>query len=399
MSKTDTGQSELRQKKRRIATSRPVAFRVGVFVDHHSQYGRDVLRGIARYANAVGPWVLHVPPGWYIRPYPGIADWSGDGVIAQVQSTPFASHLAGRLGLPVVDVNGSIPGLPFAQVVVDNRAVGVTGAKKLLSLGHQHFGFVGDARLVFSEERHEGFARTILESRADATCSHADQNATDLLRWAIDLPKPAAVLFMNDDSARGFLSLVHGHVRVPEELSVLGVDDDAVQVELASPRLSSIALPVERIGHEAARILHEMMEHPDRTPRRATRVMFPPLTVQDRASTEVAVPDALVAEAQHQIRALVARSDLSVVSLAEILAVSRRTLERRFRLTLNRAVLSEIHRVRIDRAQGLLTHTTFPMPHVARQCGFKSLRRFTIAFHRTTGITPGKFRRSQRHQT
>jgi LacI family transcriptional regulator len=379
---------------------------VAVFVHHHSQYGRDLLCGIAKYANAVGPWQLHVPPNWYVPPYDGIVEWAGDGVIAQVQSEPFARYLSTLADVPIIDVNGSMPNLPFSQVIVDNKAVGMTAAHASIGLGHRHFGFLGNDEFLFSEERYRGYASAIEAALPGTAIARADTKSDDLLHWALALPKPVAVLAAQDRIAREFLALLRGHVAVPEALSLTGVDNDAVEVELASPRLTSIALPVERVGYEAARLLHQLM---DETQARlaggsiATSISRPdpirsalaPLDIVDRASTAVALDDALVARTVHLIKSLVSLGDLSVAHLADQLAVSRRTLERRFRTALGRPVLAEIHRVRIERARGMLAHTTLPLDNVASACGFQSLRRFTIAFHQITGQTPGKYRRAK----
>jgi LacI family transcriptional regulator len=400
-------QSILRQSERRFATPPGAPLRVGVFVEHHSQYGRDLLCGIARYANAVGPWQLDVPPTWYLPPYHGIAEWVGDGVIAQVQSEPFARYLASRTGVPVVDVNGSVPDIPFAQVIVDGQATGALAAQKAIALGHERFAFLGDDEFTFSEKRYEGYARVIEAVFPGNVCSKADQKSIDLLRWAVELPKPVAILAANDHIAREFLALLQGHVPVPEAISVIGVDNDPVEVELASPRLTSVALPVDRVGYEAARLLHQLMDEAGGTgPTEASagtvdrhdpvRLLLAPLDVVERASTAIAVSDPLVAEALHLIKSLAPVAHLDVEHLADQLAVSRRTLERRFRSTLGRPVLAEIHRARVDRARGMLAHTVLPLEEVATACGFGSLRRFTIAFHNITGLTPGKFRREQR---
>lgn len=359
-----------------------------MFVDHHSAYGRGVLRGIARYANAMGPWTLVIPPNWYVPPYPGITDWRGDGVIAQVQSEPFANWLT-HFRVPVIDVNGSMTGLPFPQVLPDNAAAGALAAGHLLERGYRHFAVVGDSHYRFSDERRDAFEAAV--AAAGARCDYADVNDPALREWAARLPRPAGVFGCTDGWARRFMEACP--LRVPDEAAVIGVDDDELETTLARPPLTSVALPVEEIGYRAARTLHAMLQR--RTPvERVERIA--PSGITARASTDAdAADDPLVAAALRLMRETFA-ANASVQRFAAALGVSRRTLERRFREVRGRTVLEDLHRIRLARAERMLATTDVPVEQIGRLCGFRSPNRFAILFRRAYGTTPSAHRLATR---
>jgi LacI family transcriptional regulator len=194
----------------------------------------------------------------------------------------------------------------------------------------------------------------------------------------------------NDDRGRQVLEACRcGGLRVPEEVAVLGVDNDEVFCELSDPPLSSIALNAESAGYRAAELLDGMIHGRIKEPRRVT---VEAIRVATRRSTEVvAVADNDVAEALQFIRREKGRG-LSVADVAAEVAVSRRHLERRFRDTVGRTILEEIQMARIEHAKNLLLETKYPISKVAELSGFGSTGYFVQFFHSRVGKTPRKFR-------
>jgi len=210
-------------------------------------------------------------------------------------------------------------------------------------------------------------------------------------RWLTALPKPVAILASNDVPARHLADacLALGLV-VPEEVAILGVDNDESECQLSRPPLSSIAVAGERIGFEAASMLDDLICGRRRA---VTTIWVPPVRVETRQSTDtLAIDDPLVASALALIRTHFAEG-CSVGFLADRLATSRRTLERSFRSHLSRSVLDEIRRVRIERVRELLSETSLPMPLIAARTGFGNARRLAVVFRQVTGTTPTRFRR------
>jgi LacI family transcriptional regulator len=178
-------------------------------------------------------------------------------------------------------------------------------------------------------------------------------------------------------------------LHVPEDIAVLGVDNDDVFCELADPPLSSVALNAETAGYRAAELLDGMMKGKIRRPRRN---MVEAVGVVTRRSTEVvAVKDSDVATALQFIRREQGRG-ISVDRVAEEVAMSRRSLEKRFRETIGRTILEEIQLVRLERAKRLLLETTYPISKVAEISGFGSTGYFIQFFQKRIGKTPRRYR-------
>jgi LacI family transcriptional regulator len=182
-------------------------------------------------------------------------------------------------------------------------------------------------------------------------------------------------------------------LRIPDQVALLGVDNDELECRLTSPPLSSVENPSERIGYEAARLLDRLM---GATPPTELRISIPAPAVVTRQSTDtLAVEDQDMGRAMAFIREH-ACGGLSVSEVADHIALSRRMLERRFRQLLGRSVLQEIRNVRIGRARELLLKTDLPMPEIARRCGFSSPQRLAVVFGKIVGEVPTAFRRRGR---
>ncbi len=179
-------------------------------------------------------------------------------------------------------------------------------------------------------------------------------------------------------------------------MALLGVGNDELECRLTTPWLSSIEVPSQHIGFEAAALLDRLMAG---EPAPAQPVLLPPLRVVTRHSTDVtAVEDETVQAALQYIRGHVGEP-MRVADLAHALAAGRRDLERRFRRLLGRSVLEEIHRARTAIAADLLVDTHLPISAVARQAGFTSTRQLDGVFARLKGVTPTAFRRqAQAHR-
>ena len=182
-------------------------------------------------------------------------------------------------------------------------------------------------------------------------------------------------------------------MRVPEDVAIVGVDNDDVMCELANPPLTSVEQGARRIGFEAAALLDTMMTG-QAPPRQSTAV--PPEGLVARQSTDVlAIGDPDVAESLRLIRRR-ACEPLAVRDVLDAATVSRSTLEARFRAVLGRSIHGEIRRVQLEMAQRLLATTNMPLKEVARQSGFSSVQYFTVVFREATGVTPASARRTAR---
>ena len=213
-------------------------------------------------------------------------------------------------------------------------------------------------------------------------------------RWLAALPRPTALFACNDTvGLKAATACRRMGLHVPSDLAILGVDNEDILCELSVPPLSSIALDLERIGWEAADALAALL---DGRPGRSEPASVPPREVVERESTRTLVTgDALVDRALGVIHGAAA-GRLTVAQLLVSVPCSRRTLEKRFRVTLGRSIHQEMVRRRIDEARRLLRNSTLTIAAIAGETGFASAQRFYSAFAKIQGATPGAYRRSYR---
>jgi LacI family transcriptional regulator len=372
--------------------------RIAIQLDFAGGYGRGVLRGVMRYANLRADWEFVMPPMYSLASKKLEDPQPADGVIAMLHAArsfePFR-----RAGIPIINTARTLTATELRQIRVptvlpDDAAVGRLAHAYVRERGFRAFGFCGHPTASWSRVRRESFAAAC---RGDpGTTFFSAFAAADRVsqQWVRSLPRPCAILAGNDRYAWHAIDACReSHVAVPEEIAVLGVDNDVLLTEMARPTLSSIELGGERIGFEAARMLDRLLQRKRVNP---DPVELPPDGVITRHSTDVlSIDDESVAAAASFIRER-ASAPIGVADVTAHVAMSRRNLERRFRRVLRRSLLDEIRRVHLERAQQLLRDTDLDMPDVAEQSGFASQVRFSTVFKEMTGETPTGYRRRHR---
>lgn len=378
--------------------------RVAFLMDRAYGFNRDVIRGSQGWIATECHWTMHHAAA---EPYvlPALREWQPDGVIAHITNQELADGLR-AWGGPVVNTSSAIEDLKFPLVEVDHEQTGHLAAHHFLERGHTSFAFFGSDRTGYSAGRERGY-REVLEAEnnhvhvchADTTLARLQQeswirNEEEIARWLLELPRPCAIFVSNDVSARTVTTAcVLLGLRVPEELSILSVDNDEFECLFATPTLSSIEIPSLQIGREAARMLDKIMsgeaaEEP--------RCYLPPIQVIERQSTDVvATEDPAVREAVSYIRTHHGEQ-ISVDDVADAANCSRRTLERRFRTALERTIHEEIARHRLAHARRLLAETDADLESIAKRCGFTDGRRLTVVFRQHFNSSPSSFRRELR---
>jgi len=356
---------------------------VGVIVNKVGGYSRGVLRGVASFAFA-RHWTCHMQGVNATSIFRNRQRF--DGLIVQTATAKQAAALRAT-AVPVVNVSSAVELSELPSIVSDDRAVGRMGADYFLRRGYRKYAFFAPDTRHFAKLRHEGFAQRLAESDMKARLIESE-SALSVSILAGDAP--LAVMGCNDRAALTVLDRCRATgVRVPEEVAVLGVDNDDLMQSLAYPPLSSINTARERIGFEAAALLERLIggARVDPTPR-----LIPPVGVIPRGSTDaLALADPEVAGAIRFIDANVGRR-IGVIDVAENVAMSRRQLERRFRAATGVSILDEITRRRVDRARQLLADTELTLDQVATATGFNNSSYLSVIFKTKTGLTPGGFR-------
>ena len=287
------------------------------------------------------------------------------------------------------------------MVHVDDVGLARRAAEHLLERGFRRFAYCGLEDVNWSLERERAFVSITAQAGGACAVYHLPSlDRTDqsweaeqerLARWIVGLPKPSGVMVCHDPRGQRVLEACRrAGVAVPEEVAVIGVDNDEPVCEVSDPPLSSVVPDFHGIGYQAARLLDRLMqgEAPPPGP-----VFLAPQGVAARQSTDVlAIDDRDVAEAVRFIRQHACES-LGVDDVADHVSLSRSVLKRRFRKFLGRSVHDEIVRLRIKRAEDLLAQTDMPISLIAEKTGFHHQEYLGVVFKARTGRTPARFRR------
>jgi LacI family transcriptional regulator len=371
-------------------------FRIGIQLDLIGGYGREALRGLMQYATLAGDWEFVMPPMYSLDRKRTVVAGEIDGAVMMLHDLRAIEPFK-KARIPVVNIARTldlarVAALRVPSVVPDDAAIGALAYEYLRERGFRSFGFCGHPKAAWSRTREQVFlGRARADGFAASSVDVADQVPHE---WIASLPKPVGLLAANDRYAWHAVDVCREMgIRVPEDVAVLGVDNDLLLAELVRPALSSVQSNGFLVGIEAGRLLAALLAG-GKPP--AAPVLVAPEGIVTRHSTEVLkISDEAVVSAVRFIR-LHAANPISVADVLEEVMVSRRNLERRFRMALGRSLLDEIRRVRIDRARELLRDTDFDMPVIAGKCGFMSHVRFSTVFRQITGKTPTDFRRTHR---
>ena len=375
--------------------------RVALIVETSSAYGRRILRGVRRYIHTHQSWSIFLEqrsltsrtPQW-------LDDWDGDGIISRT-TTKQLVETAARTKIPLIDLTDRHGTFGLPQVWSDDRAIAQLGADHLIERGFRRLAFCGFSRESWSQRRLAEFA-SIVERLGD-TCrvyespwfgkdAHPwEEEQARIAAWLRTLPKPIGIMTCNDIRGQHVIDACNRiDLAVPEEVAVIGVDDEEEICELCDPPLSSIIPNAELVGYKAAELLDRLMS--GKAPEVHQRVI-PPLGITVRQSTDVlAIDDPDVAAAVRYIREHACRGAV-VEDILEHVPVSRSILERRFRKALSCSPQGLIRRTQLKRVKQLLVDTDLPLAKISELAGFKHHEHMCTVFKREVGDSPGAYRR------
>jgi len=354
---------------------------------------RQLIRGIGDYGRRHEPWQIEFDERPWLETLKARELTRFDGVIVEGSSPDLVEYVLAS-GIPAVAVAApaAVAGLP--TVVSDHEAVGFMAAEHLADCGLTHFGCVELNSNPFSSPRLRAFVSEV-ESRG-GTCSvyeqpdRGDPDLTDLANWLKNQPLPIGILAAQDRTA---LVVIRAAIRcgfqVPEQVAVLGINNEELITDLSWPTISSLDHGAQRIGRDAAELLDQRIRG-EPVP---AMIVVPPVRVVERHSTDLlAVDDPNLAQALALIRER-APMGLTTSAVLDAVAVSRSTLESRFKAVLGRTIFAEITRVRIQHVKMLLRTTDLGLADIAARTGFRYLSHLSKAFRQATGETPTQFRK------
>jgi LacI family transcriptional regulator len=380
--------------------------RIALLVESSRSYSRNLLGGIVDYANTYGPWLFYHEERSLGDPVPSeLKAWRPDGILMRTGNPQFAKRLR-RLGVPMVEMFREEASLDVPFVVLDHKAIAELAVDHLVQCGMENLAYCGLPGVFFSDLRCRYFQEyaaskgrkvTVFAggghtSQKGLAAAEADalQHTRQLTAWLDSLPKPTGLMACHDIRAYQVLSVCSDlGIAVPDSLAVIGVDNDPVYCQLCDPPLSSVDPNAQRVGYEAAAMLHRMILGEKLA---SPTVLIEPAGVISRQSTNVlAISDREVVEVIRCLREN-ACAGLTVRSFVARTPYSRSTLERWFLKHLGHSINAEIVRVKIQRVKELLTTTDLPLQKIARLAGFSHSETMQRLFKKITGQTPGACR-------
>jgi len=377
---------------------------VALLIETSNAYARGLLRGIHAYVREHQQWSIFFPEqGRGDAPPKSLKSWRGQGMIARIENPRIARAIHAK-GLPTVDVSAAclLPELPCVET--DNEAVARTAFEHLRQRGFKSLAYCGDDRFQWSRERAQWFARLAREAACECSCfPQAERGAartaageTDdkrLIAWIRKLAKPCGMMACYD--IRGWQVLQACRrigVAVPDEVAVVGVDNDDLLCNLSEPPLSSVILNPQSSGYLAASLLDEMMAG---NPIAGGIRRIKPTSIVTRQSSDVlAIADPEVSQALRFIREHAA-DGIKVDDVLRAVPVSRRILEARFKKLLGHTPHDEILRIQLQRVKQLLEETDLPLRVIAERAGFKHVEYLSAVFKQHVGCPPSEYRRLQ----
>jgi LacI family transcriptional regulator len=379
----------------------PSAPRIILLLGAARGFDRGILSGIARYASLHGPWTFYREPHAYFVPsgrtsIEELKAWKPDGVVCPARRFELVKSL--RVPIVALDINeyeGKVPG-----VVSEDQKAGQLAAEHLLSLGLENFAFCGFESMRWSQERKAAYCDAIAAAGHPVhlyRSSHRKpvlwaKEELPVRKWLTELPKPIGLFCANDDRSANILescrALGYG---VPEDIAVLGVDDDEYICELANPPLSSVAMASDLAGYQVAELLHKLIEKKEKM--HGQRILASAVGVSARQSTDILmVRDADVRAALQFIRENVSRP-IQVRDIVRATNLSHRTLNDRFYRECGTSILRQLTVSRIAHISRLLRETSLSIGEISRMVGFDTDRHFARYFRRATDMTPQEYRR------
>ena len=340
-----------------------------------------------------------------------VIDWAhrmrADAIIGQFHDTTDVDLFA-REGIIAIaqDFKSRFSTIP--NITGPHYEAGRMGAEYFIKKGFRHFAFYGMRGYVWSDERYQGFRDTVRKTNPEYSFSvlnstsqnnHWFYDPIQLTTWLQSLPKPVAVMACDDNLAYHITEACHqaeggGNCRIPDDIAVLGVDNDETICRLASPNLSSLSQNVEQSGYDVALLIDQLMRDPGAA---WEDVMVHPTHIVTRQSTDIfANNDPHIAEILKYIHKNISRK-IQVDDLVKLVPLSRRLLEERFKKSMGRSIYDYVIKERIEKMAQLLCEG-HSVSEAAVELGFSDIKNVSRTFKQIKGMTPSEYRQHIVHR-
>lgn len=370
-----------------------------LLIDYSSEFDRKILRGLVSYSKKNGSWLFYRLPSYYGNTHgrKGIIkwakEWEADAIIGQWDNDTV--DLPKELDIPIILQNYHHRSNVYSNLTGDYRGTGRMAAQFFAKRMFNDFAFFGVNGVVWSDERCEGFRQEVNRIGGNFYSFESDKQEDEIRmevsQWLQELPKPIA-LFCCDDSHALFISETCkiSNISIPDEISLLGVDNDDLICNISDPPISSIELEVEKGGYSLGRLIHkQIMEGNKET----FNIVINPIRIELRQSTEKHnIKDPYVLDVVKKIESHY-YTDLNVTTLLDDIPLSRRNFEVRFKNIMHTSIYQYILTCRINHLADLLITTEDSLVDLALRVGYKGYNNISRIFKKFKGCSPLEYRK------
>ena len=379
-------------------------YKIILLLDFAEEYSKNLLKGISKFSSEHGPWIYCRMPLYYRETIgmEGILqwakEWKADGIIGQLYNNKDVDKILNS-GIPVIAMDFKERFKEIPNITGAYREAGILGAEYFLKKGFKNYAFYGFNDIVWSRERAEGFEERVkAEGHEVHYFEHRKSRSTDLWyyksnslsQWLKSLPKPIALMTCDDNQGLHITEACRQiKIRIPEEVAVLGVDNDEMLCDLSDPPLSSIALDIIKGGYDSAKLLKEMILGTTGP----YDIIVKPTQVITRQSTDIyATNDVHIASTLRYIHKNIEKS-LQVDEIVKQVPLSRRSLEKRFLQITGLPVYKYIFNLRIEKFTEKLLETEMTITEIAHELGLNDTKNIARQFKQLKGLSPVEYRK------
>lgn len=377
--------------------------KVLVLIDSTTEFSRRFLTGLIQYANENGPWTFYRLPSYYKALYgesgivERIKEWEIDAVIAQWEYE--GVDFLDQLDIPVFLQSCKNISGRFSRISGDYIGAGVMAAQFFAKRYFKNFAFYGNKNFFWSRARAEGYRREV--ERIKGSYYYFESELLDSMQWSREhveldnwlqgLPKPVALFACDDNFALQVSEMCKvNNINIPDELSLLGVDNDELICNLSHPSISSIVTDDENGGYQTGKMLQNLILNKNNVP---FNINIDPVRIELRQSTEkYNISDNYIKTVIDYINENI-RLNISIDKLAEIVPLSRRNLEMKFKEATGTSVYQFILDKKVDLISTELLTTDKDLLDIAIGMGFNDVRNVYRIFKKHTGYTPVGYRK------
>jgi LacI family transcriptional regulator len=374
-----------------------------LLTDFSSEYSRNILKGVVKYSKEQEGWALQRMPLYYRMVYgeKGVLDWAkrwnADAIIALLNDVNVG--LLNDLHIPVIVQNYRDRNRHVSNLTGNYFGTGVMAARFFINKGYRHFAYYGFKGSVWSRERVEGYSDEIKKHNYPVYIfedmpqdkEEWSYNLTEVSHWLEQLPKPVALFACDDQFALRISETCNIYnIKVPDDIAILGVDNDELLCNISNPPLSSITIDAVNGGYQAGKLLHQLINKEIPEP---VNIVVEPLTIENRGSTDkYAVSDKHIRHILSYIDKNYA-DPISVNDLVKQVPLSRRVLEKKFKAETGDTLYQYIQNCRINAFKRLLLTSGDSLFDIAFQTGFDNYKNVSRVFKKYNSLSPAEYRR------